>query len=149
MFCAYYNLLVRQGIDISFVQEMFHILGQRNGKRNTIYLYGCANGGKTAFLELFSSLYHPFECGRLSPQGNESVFWLQDLYLKRLFMADEILVTQKNIDSIKLLMEGNNNLSTDTKYGKKQRIKPRPVLMASNDPIWVNFSTAYQPITAR
>ena len=57
--------------------------------------------------------------------------------MKRLFHADEIVATQVNIDTLKLLLEGSDDLTTDIKYAKKVSIRGRPVMMATNDPIWI------------
>jgi hypothetical protein len=69
--------------------------------------------------------------------------------MKRLFHADEIVATQVNIDTLKLLLEGSDDLTTDIKYAKKVPITGKPVMMATNDPIWINMTTAMDPIKKR
>ena len=137
------------GITKERLQRWFNTLAMDNGKRNTIYMCGRANAGKTTIIELLSAFYEPWEIGRAQPQSAQSNFFLQDLVGKRLFHADEILATPLNIDTLKLLLEGNKDLASDVKYGDKEAIKPRPVLIGTNDPLWINFSTAAEPILAR
>ena len=145
----YRRILDHHGIDKERLQKWFKTLASDNGKRNTIYMCGRANSGKTTIIELLSAFYEPWEIGRAQPQSAQSNFFLQDLVGKRLFHADEILATPLNIDTLKLLLEGNKDLASDVKYGDKETIIPRPVLIGTNDPLWINFSTAAEPILAR
>ena len=145
----YRKILDHHGITKQRLQKWFKTLAMDNGKRNTIYMCGRANSGKTTIIELLSAFYHAWEIGRAQPQSAQSNFFLQDLVGKRLFHADEILATPLNIDTLKLLLEGNKDLASDVKYGDKETIIPRPVLIGTNDPLWINFSTAAEPILAR
>ncbi len=145
----YRKALDHHKIDKQRLQRWFKTLAMDNGQRNTIYMCGRANSGKTTIIELLSAFYYPWEIGRAQPQSAQSNFFLQDLVGKRLFHADEILATPLNIDTLKLLLEGNKDLASDVKYGDKETIIPRPVLIGTNDPLWVNFSTAAEPILAR
>ena len=145
----YKKVLQHHGINRRVLEKWFKTLALDNGKRCTIYMCGRANSGKTTLIELLSAFYEPWEIGRAQPQSSQSNFFLQDLAEKRLFHADEILATPLNIDTLKLLLEGSEDLATDIKYGEKVRIKRRPVLIGTNDPLWINFSTAAEPILAR
>ena len=148
-YSEYMELFAHHGITRAILQRWFKTLFGDNGKKNTIYMWGRADAGKTTIIKLFDAFYLKWEIGRASAQNINSNFWLQDLYLKRLFHADEILATQINIDTLKLLLEGSDDLTTDIKYAKKVSVRGRPVLMATNDPIWINMSTAYEPIARR
>ncbi len=145
----YMDLFAHHGITIDKLSRWFSTLFSDNGKRNTIYMWGKADAGKTTIIKLFDAFYESWEIGRCSAQSINSNFWLQDLYLKRLFHADEILATQVNIDTLKLLLEGSDDLTTDIKYAKKVSVKGRPVMMATNDPIWIHMSSAADPIKRR
>ncbi len=145
----YRKIFDHHGITKEKIQKWFKTLAMDNGKRCTIYMCGRANSGKTTIIELLSAFYEPWEIGRAQPQSAQSNFFLQDLVGKRLFHADEILATPLNIDTIKLLLEGNKDLASDIKYGDKETIIPRPVLIGTNDPLWINFSSAAEPILAR
>ena len=145
----YMELFKHHGIGLGKLQRFFKTLCGDNGKINTIYMWGRADAGKTTIIKLFDAFYSKWEIGRCSAQNINSNFWLQDLYMKRLFHADEILATQVNIDTLKLLLEGSDDLTTDIKYAKKVSIRGRPVMMATNDPLWINMSTAAEPIRKR
>ncbi len=145
----YLELFRHHGIFDDKLRRFFKTLCGDNGKKNTIYMWGKADAGKTTIIKLFDAFYHKWEIGRCAAQSINSNFWLQDLYMKRLFHADEIIATQVNIDTLKLLLEGSDDLTTDIKYAKKVSITGRPVLMATNEPIWINMSTAAEPIRKR
>ncbi len=145
----YMALFKHHGIGLGKLQRFFKTLCGDNGKINTIYMWGKADAGKTTIIKLYDAFYEKWEIGRCSAQNINSNFWLQDLHMKRLFHADEILATQVNIDTLKLLLEGSDDLTTDIKYAKKVSIKGRPVMMATNDPIWIHMSTAMDPIRKR
>ncbi len=145
----YMALFQHHGIGMDKIARWFKTLFGDNGKKNTIYMWGKADAGKTTIIKLFDAFYDKWEIGRCSAQNINSNFWLQDLYQKRLFHADEIVATQVNIDTLKLLLEGSDDLTTDIKYAKKVPIRGRPVMMATNDPIWINMSTAADPIRKR
>ena len=100
----YRKILEHHDITKERLQRWFATLASDNGKRNTIYMCGHANGGKTTIIELLSAFYEPWEIGRAQPQSAQSSFFLQDLVGKRLFHADEILATPLNIDTLKLLL---------------------------------------------
>ena len=112
----YMDLFKYHGIKTDKIQRWFQTLFGDNGKRNTIYMFGKTDAGKTTIIKLFDAFYEKWEIGRCSAQSINSNFWLQDLYEKRLFHADEIIATQVNIDTLKLLLEGSDDLTTDIKY---------------------------------
>ena len=148
-YADYQHLFKHHGITRDTLQKWFKVLFSDNGKRNTIYMWGKADAGKSTIIRLFDAFYASWEIGRASAQNINSNFWLQDLYEKRLFHCDEIVATPVNLDTLKLLLEGSEDLTTDIKYAKKVQVHPRPVLMATNDPIWIGFSTAYDPLVRR
>lgn len=148
MYQGFYNVLRANNLQDK-LEDIFVCMFNELGKRKTVYMQGPANSGKTAIMYLLSAFYEPWEIGKLSPQGINSPFWMQDLYRKELFCGDEILASQANIDAIKMLFEGNPNLATDIKFEDKQPIDPKPVIAACNDPIWRLMSTAERPIKAR
>ncbi len=149
MYNDYIKLFQHHNLTRDKLQRWFKVLFSDNGKRNTIYMLGKSDAGKTTIIRLFDAFYYQWEIGRASAQNLNSNFWLQDLYEKRLFHCDEILATPINIDTMKLLLEGSTDLTTDIKYAKKVQIKPKPVMMATNDPLWINMGAARDPILRR
>ena len=149
MYNDYMKLFTAHNITREKLRKWFQVLFSDNGKRNCIYMLGKSDAGKTTIIRLFDAFYYQWEIGRASAQNLNSNFWLQDLYEKRLFHCDEILATPINIDTMKLLLEGSSDLTTDIKYAKKVQIKPKPVMMATNDPLWINMGAAKDPILRR
>lgn len=121
------------GIDLN---QIFKILFGKAGKKKTILLCGCANAGKTLIVNFLASLYKHWEIGKAGPQDIRSAFWLQDLVGKQIHKVDEAYCTDVNIDTLKLLAEGNPSCSTQIKFWGLHRIYPKPVLMASNNVPW-------------
>ncbi len=131
------------------MKKVFQCMLGEMGKVKTIYFVGEANAGKTSMLKMLSSVYENYEVGKLSAQDIQSNFWLQDLVGKELYCGDEILVSQANIDTIKLLCEGNENLCTEIKFAGKQILPAKPVLIANNVDMCINQQRHAAAIDAR
>ncbi len=140
------RIILHNKIDMKLV---FQCLFGELGKRRTLYLYGAANSGKSSVLNMLSSVYRAHEIGRIGAQDIQSNFWLQDLIDKELYVGDEILVSQVNVDTVKLLCEGSKNLCTEIKYGNKQLLPARPVMIANNIPMCNNIQGHARAISAR
>ncbi len=129
--------------------SVFKCLCGELGKRRTVYLLGEANSGKSSLLNMLSAIYETHEIGKITAQDIQSNFWLQDLVDKELYVGDEILVSQVNVDTVKLLCEGNRNLCTEIKYGNKQLLPARPVMIANNVDMCQNVQAHGDAINAR
>ena len=70
----YWDLFNHHGIKIEKIQKWFQTLFGDNGKRNTIYMWGKADAGKTTIIKLFDAFYSPWEIGRCSAQSINSNF---------------------------------------------------------------------------
>ena len=143
------ELFRNQGITKEKLFLMFKTMFGENGKVNTIGMFGPASTGKTCIMRLFQSIYERSEIGKITPQGIKSQFWLADLDKKRIFLGDEIYAIEENIDTMKLLMEGNDNLCTEVKYGGKVYIEPMPVIIAGNDPVYSRVNGCVSPLQHR
>ncbi len=140
------RIILHNRIDM---RKVFQCLYGELGKRRTLYLFGAANSGKSSLLNMLSSVYRSHEIGRIGAQDIQSNFWLQDLIDKELYVGDEILVSQVNVDTVKLLCEGSKNLCTEIKYGNKQLLPARPVMIANNIPMCNNIQGHASAIRAR
>jgi len=129
--------------------DMIRVMKRDLGKRNCIYMHGTSNGGKTTISRLLSCVYDEREIGSIPTQGNEGTFWLQGLVSKQLYHAEELLVTSKNIDTVKILFEGSEDLKTDMKYGSPVTIDKNPIICTSNERIWANASGYHSAIKNR
>ncbi len=144
--CNFTRIILHNSIDM---KRVFQCLYGELGKRRTLYLFGAANSGKSSLLNMLSSVYKAHEIGRIGAQDIQSNFWLQDLIDKELYVGDEILVSQVNVDTVKLLCEGSKNLCTEIKYGNKQLLPSRPVMIANNIPMCNNIQGHASAIRAR
>lgn len=146
------KLFLENHLPLSTINEMFRILcrhGPCEGKERTVYLQGVANSGKTSLLLLLTSVYEQFEKGKFGPQAIASQFWLQDLYDKEVYVGDEVLVNQVNVQTMLLLMEGNSDLSTELKHKDVRYLEAKPVIIANNVPIWQHCCAFAKAILAR
>ncbi len=132
MLLEYQQLIANNTIQYS---NIFNTLLGKTGKRRTLYLHGPPNGGKSALLQILLSVYEYHERGKFGAQGIASQFWLADLPNKQIYIGDEIRVTPDNIDTIKMLFEGNSESTAEVKYGDKIRLPYRPVIVANNNDI--------------
>lgn len=130
-----WKLFIQQTIGNEKFYNFFKIMNMQMDKVKTIYLVGAASGGKSAIIYLLTSVYRFSEIGKAGAQAINSNFWLEDLVDKRVAVLDEILATQANIDSLKMLMEGNFFTHTNVKFGKSYQIDPMPVLIACNQSV--------------
>lgn len=146
------KLFLEQHIPLSTFTRIFEIMSRdssTSGKERTIYLQGVANAGKTSLLLLLTSVYEQFEKGKFGPQAIASQFWLQDLYDKEVYVGDEVLVNQVNVQTMLLLMEGNSDLSTELKHKDVRYLEAKPVIIANNVPIWQHCCAFAKAILAR
>lgn len=120
-----------------------------SGKARTVYMQGIASSGKTSVMLLLSCLYTNNEIGRFGPQGSTSNFWLDNLYGKEIYLGDEAMANQANIQTYLLLMEGNKSFSTEIKYGGKQMIEPKPVIICCNNDITINCGAYCEAVMKR
>lgn len=116
-------------------KSMFAVLSRNSdheSKVRTIYFHGPASCGKSSLMLLMSSVYEEHEIGKFSPIGQNSQFWLDDLYGKEIYIGDEARATELNIQAYLLLLEGNRDMKTEVKYGGKPCLEPKPVMLACN-----------------
>lgn len=119
------------------------------GKKETILFCGVANAGKTLMVNFLSTIYKAWEIGKAGPQDIKSAFWLQDLIGKQIYKLDEAYCTDVNVDTLKLLLEGNETSSTQIKFGGLHKIFPKPVLMDSNNVPWHAMPSERGPLLER
>lgn len=105
------------------------------GKKMCLYLNGVASAGKSAFVKLFTCMYARSEIGTLGGQQVDGCFWMADLVGKTFYVGEEVRVTPQNVESVKMLFEGNANLKTQVKYGGHQYIDRHPIIVTTNVPI--------------
>ncbi len=122
-------------IRISPFEKIFKTLMGKNGKRRSLFFYGAASSGKTALMKILVACYEPFEIGAIGSGDDKSSFWLSNLPGKSIYFGDEFTVKKYNVDTVKMLLAGDQLLETDVKHSSKATIPTRPIILASNNPL--------------
>lgn len=135
------DMMAGVGNPLQIWSAIFNVMtrGPRSGSKvRTVYMQGPASTGKSSVMQLLTSVYDIREIGRFGPQGSTSQFWLEDLVGKEVYVGDEAPANPLNIQQYLLLLEGNSALKTEIKYGGKPTLRPKPVVIASNQHIYAN-----------
>ncbi len=118
--------------NINFSQFMCEFIAVKNKdlpKRNTLVLLGIPNSGKSL---LASMLTEPFNPTIINRQGENSVFYFQNLLHASLVLMEEPTIGPHNANTFKTLL-GGEKYSTDVKNGVKQTIQRKPFVITSNE----------------
>jgi len=106
--------------------------------------------------KLLRSVYKPYECRIIQscPGRHVSDFWLQDCTGKSLYVCEELYINTKEIcQRFKAIMEGNETLDTNVKYGGNKALPRRPFLVTMNGTtkydIAGDFSEEYKALANR
>lgn len=129
---------------IWFPKLLKDVINRKTGKRNTIWLAGPSNVGKT---QLFQSFCNAFFNGVYGvPSGNpRSGFPFGSCVKKRLIFWDEPTITPDNIEVLKSVFGGNPTM-VDMKYKSEQLLDPTPCLVTANFPPWHNQTQSNKPL---
>lgn len=115
------------------IAGVYTILSQQSGKTSTIILIGASNSGKTLVTNILSS---NLASGAFHGMHSRSQFWLQDLPGKDIYIGEELILDQFNVDYFKLLLEGSNRISVDVKHKPSVPLPKKPLLVTGNAYIW-------------
>ncbi len=148
-FDLFVHVVKRSSYNIAHWDAMYKVLTGVMGKQNTVYFRGPAGSGKSAFMRMIASFYHSSERGMCGTQALNSPFYLADLVDKEIYLCDEIQVTPENMDSIKLLLEGSDQLKTQVKFKDNRTIRRRPTIVCCNESIARFVPEALDPINQR
>ena len=129
---------------IWFTKLLRDVINRKTGKRNTIWLCGPTNAGKT---QLFQSFVNAFFNGVYGvPSGNpRSGFPFGSCVKKRLIYWDEPTIHPDNIEVLKSVFGGNPTM-VDMKYKSEQLLDPTPCLVTANFPPWHNQQISNKPV---
>jgi len=117
------------------ITSMFNVMNLTDSKISTIVLIGESNSGKTVLSKLLKSVYEHYECGIIQSAigRNVSDFWLQDCTGKSIYVCEELFINTKEIcQRFKAIMEGNETLDTNVKYGSNKALPRRPFIVTMN-----------------
>ena len=74
-----------QGLKQADINKMFDIMLDKLGKQNTLYLQGKASAGKSAIMNLFTSLYPEHNIGSVVPDKEHGRFTFSTLVNKMVY----------------------------------------------------------------
>jgi hypothetical protein len=115
---------------------MFQCLCGNLGKKRGLLFDGPPSSGKSFVVAMLTSLYPIEQVGQFIMQASISSFWLQPLIGKAIYVGEEIKLTPNSAQTVKLLLEGSANLTTDVKFAEGADIPYRPTIMTSNGPCY-------------
>lgn len=113
-------------------RDMKTILNQKGGKKGGIYLQGKPSTGKSIIVKLFYGAFDTNDIGIISRADEKDKFWLQDIKDKLVYVAEEMVCTDKGADDLKMLLEGHELFSFEMKNRGRFRQSRRPIILTSN-----------------
>ena len=132
------------------------MLNSRYSKRNAIVFIGQSDSGKTFFSNLLLSVLPSYCIGNFNPPTTvvTNTFWLQDLHNKDFYRSDELVIDRPDTaQSIKVLLEGNDNLKVEVKYKDAINLTRRPVVATCNgkrkSDFWQHISSEKEALNNR
>lgn len=134
------KVLENQGMDtqarMSFLRAVYSVMNnnQYRKKRNTLYLIGVPNSGKSLISNsLALSGIFPFHTGEYSK--NSSDFQFEDMVLCRTAHFDEPQIEPGKIEKFKVILEGGR-FDTSVKFEAKGHVSGVPIIVTTNDEMW-------------
>lgn len=111
-------------------------------KKNTLYLVGASDAGKTTLSKLLGT---PYLRATIGQAGNASQFIFQDIIDKTLIMMEEACFIPGTVDDFKNVMGGEQNFSVNIKNKGNRRMNVRtPVITTSNDRPWAQWCPQHE-----
>lgn len=124
------KILTYNHIDIaSFVQNVFRVVERRVPKKNTLMFFGPPNAGKTLIANSIGRSTHYF--ATISDMNGTGSFELQDMLYSRLTIFNEPQITDKSVEVLKNVCEGND-VSIGVKYKSGQSLPRTPIIVTTN-----------------
>lgn len=131
-----YDWFKRNGINSGrFIRELYGVLAGTHGKKNTFYVQGDPNAGKT-FLFSLPIEYLMGTVGRIVTINTGDRFVFENCMNQRLISIEECAIPPQHIEEMKKLM-GGEHLQIDIKNQREGgAITKTPVICSSNSPPW-------------
>lgn len=115
---------------VLFGTSLIKVLNRQSNKRNTIWLWGPSNTGKTTLITSFIKAFFKESVGRVVKDEKTS-FPFNNCMNKQVILWEEPNIIPKNIEDVKCLM-GGSEFSVEVKYQSQVTVKKTPVLLTSN-----------------
>ena len=117
-----------------FARKLTRVINRRSGKRNTFWVSGISNAGKTQLMLSFVEAYFPNSYG-VPNNSVRTSFTFNDCMNRRVILWEEPYINADNIEDCKLLF-GGQDLRTDAKYQTGAIVESTPIIITSNHDLW-------------
>lgn len=111
-----------------WVSDLCKVLMECDNKKNTLFMCGAPNSGKTLLCRL---ICESFTCGYISLQGCAGVFYFESALNKSILGIDELWVIPGNADTWKNILAGDE-FDCPKKNMSEQRMARTPCIITSN-----------------
>lgn len=127
-----------QNIDpTQFLRDIYDLMDQKLRKKNTLYLRGAPNSGKSYIARSLCKASRFF--GQISQGTAGYAFMWQDCLNKRLIEINEPYIDDCMIEQLKMVMEGLGCF-VHKKNCADDWLRPTPVIVTSNPTLWTRLS---------
>ncbi len=136
------------------LEEMMKTLRGQNGKRNTIFMQGESNCGKSLMAKFLTSHLEDWQIGYFMQLDSAKSTYFEPLLSKdglerEVYIGEEVRIHPNNVDSLKLLFEGSRSLRSDRKFKGQVQVPARPVIVTTNTSPWYLCPGEATPILNR
>lgn len=124
-----------------FIERLYNILERKLPKRNTMYIVGEANSGKTYFFDCVAALM--LNVGHVENMVRGQNFPLNDCVSRRILMWNEPNIMLSAYDTVKMLA-GGDPCPANVQYQGHSVISRTPLIMTGNSfvfnntPVWMS-----------
>lgn len=131
----------------SFAKVICQVLNRRSGKKNTLWLQGVSNAGKSQLINSLLQSYFPNTIG--TPNNSvRTTFTFNDCMYKRVILWEEPNITVDNIEDTKIIL-GGQDCRIDAKYQSSAVLQSTPFIITSNKDLWAMCSNNRQELLNR
>lgn len=136
-----------QGIDIlTFCRTIVNLMDKQQRKKNTLILEGSPNSGKTFIAKSIEKACIFY--GEISQGSSGYAFMWQDCVNKRVIVINEPFFDACMIEQLKIVLEGTGTF-VHKKNCSDEYLRPTPVVITSNTPVWNMCVGAKEAIKVR
>lgn len=139
--CRYQKIDMR-----NFILNILMVMDRCKKKRNSLYLCGEPNSGKTYIVRSLQKAAYFY--GEVNQGTASYTFMWQDCVNKRLIVINEPYFDNAMIEQLKVILEGTGTF-VHKKMSSDEYLRPTPVIITSNTKIWALAPGSKAAITAR
>lgn len=127
---------------MQFLRNVYAVMNNNllGKKRNTLYLFGAVSAGKTLITKsLCKSVIFYFSTGEYNQRSSD--FHFEDMLVARVASIEEPQIEAGKVDKFKVIM-GGEEFDTSVKYKVKGKVSSVPVIISSNNEIYLYAPSA-------